>query len=83
MERQTKLPEFVGKKIVEALKQDEEAETKAFSRGFKEGTIIGARAERRRIIGYLENKTAEEVADEFITIPYLGETREEKPEKET
>lgn len=73
-------------KVFEAAKKYSELEgqdkTIEYARGFKAGTKVGARIERREIIAYLEEKTKEEEKEEIVAIPYLGETREEKPDRE-
>lgn len=70
-------------KIFEAAKKyleiDKQEKTDEWERGFNAGIKTGRRAERISIREYLESKTAEERKAEFVAIPYLGETREEKP----
>lgn len=71
-------------KVFEAAKKyselDGQDKTDEWERGFNAGIKTGREAERISIRGYLESKTAEERKAEFVAIPYLGETREEKPD---
>ena len=65
-----------------------ESYKRGYQKGLKTGIRIGQRSERTMITAYLEGKTKEEdEVDQMIKngevepIPYIGETREEEPEK--
>ena len=67
-------------KRAECIEIDYSGMTEEWERGFNVGIKTGREAERISIRGYLESKTIEERKAEFVAIPYLGETREEKPD---
>lgn len=73
-------------KVFEAAKKylelDEQEKKTEWERGYNAGVKIGRKAERIAIIKYLESKTIQEQKEELVAIPYIGETREEKPDRE-